>query len=666
MGKALGLTQTAKILVVDDLPANLRLLGNLLREQGYQQVRLAPSGKLALESACRFQPDLILLDIMMPEMDGYDVCKALKANPQTQDIPIVFLSALGEDMDKAKAFAVGGADYITKPFQMAETIARVELQLRERSLRQQLQWQNEQLQAEIRERSLLEQRLSASERKLRAMFESMHDIVLAIALEEGQIADIDLLPTHWSCQMSSGVDWVGIFLEQVLNEATNHQWLQQIDRALQQQTTVNWDLCLQADAQELWLSAAISPWADRGVIVVARDISDRKRNEREIKLLLAANQAISQAGSLKEAIAAVLSLVCTTIFWDYGEAWQPNAENTVLTYVASLSDGDDRFAALAAYHQTLQLSCGEGLPGQIWQIQQPLWLDDCRCVEDDDPHREIAAKVGLKATFGIPILAGNRVLAILIFYHLQAMSCQPRLMELVSAVADRLGATILRKQAEVALQQQMLETEKLLLNILPRPVALRLKAGETPIADQFTNVSVLFADLVGFTHIAAQAQPKALVATLNTIFSEFDQLALEYGLEKIKTIGDAYMVVGGLPTPRADSARAIALMALAMQAAIAHVNTHTQQKFQLRIGIHVGTVVAGIIGMSKFSYDLWGDTVNLASRMESSGLPGKIQVTTEAFHCLKDEFTLKLRGPILIKGKGQLTTYWLLNQKENL
>jgi len=227
-----------------------------------------------------------------------------------------------------------------------------------------------------------------------------------------------------------------------------------------------------------------------------------------------------------------------------------------------------------------------------------------------------------------------------------------------------LGADIQRKKAEIALQQQMAETEKLLLNILPDPVAARLKAGETPIADQFTNVSVLFADIAGFTDIAARSQPHKLVATLNTIFSEFDRLALHYGLEKIKTIGDAYMVVGGLPTPRSDSNRAIALMALAMQQSLARLNSNSPtQQFQLRIGIHVGTVVAGIIGMSKFSYDLWGDTVNLASRMESSGIPGKIQVSAVTCEHLKDEFILEPRGVISVKGKGKMLTYWLLASK---
>jgi class 3 adenylate cyclase len=146
---------------------------------------------------------------------------------------------------------------------------------------------------------------------------------------------------------------------------------------------------------------------------------------------------------------------------------------------------------------------------------------------------------------------------------------------------------------------------------------------------------------------------------LNVIFSEFDQLAEQHGLEKIKTIGDAYMVVAGLPTPRADHAQAIAEMALDMQEAIAQYNVETGQAFKIRIGINSGPVVAGVIGIKKFSYDLWGDTVNIASRMESQGLPGFIQVTRVTYERLRDQFLFEERQPIQVKGKGEMTTYLL-------
>jgi PAS domain S-box-containing protein len=216
-----------------------------------------------------------------------------------------------------------------------------------------------------------------------------------------------------------------------------------------------------------------------------------------------------------------------------------------------------------------------------------------------------------------------------------------------------------RKIAEEALQAEREKSEKLLLNILPQAIAEKLKQGTIAIAEQFDLASILFADIVGFTSLAARMSPIELVNLLNQIFSTFDRLADTHGLEKIKTIGDAYMVAGGLPVPREDCVCAIADMALDMQQAIADFQTQTGESFQIRIGIHIGSVVAGTIGMKKFTYDLWGDTVNIASRMESQGLPGKIQVTAETYEHLQHQYILERRGTIAIKGKGEMMAYWL-------
>jgi PAS domain S-box-containing protein len=222
-----------------------------------------------------------------------------------------------------------------------------------------------------------------------------------------------------------------------------------------------------------------------------------------------------------------------------------------------------------------------------------------------------------------------------------------------------------RKVWEEALRYQQQGTEQLLLNILPEPIAQRLKLAESNIADSFAEVTVLFADLVNFTELSAQIPATELVSFLNKIFSAFDQLAEKHGLEKIKTIGDAYMVVGGLPTPRADHAQAIAEMALEMQEAIAQLQNNNGKPFRLRIGINTGPVVAGVIGMKKFIYDLWGDTVNVASRMESQGLPGGIQVTQTTYELLEDKYIFQSRGAIAVKGKGEMTTYLLIGPKAN-
>jgi urea ABC transporter urea binding protein len=221
-----------------------------------------------------------------------------------------------------------------------------------------------------------------------------------------------------------------------------------------------------------------------------------------------------------------------------------------------------------------------------------------------------------------------------------------------------------RKVWEEALRYQQECTEELLLNILPAPIAQRLKLAESTIADSFSDVTVLFADLVNFTEFSAQIPAPELVKLLNQIFSKFDLLAEKHGLEKIKTIGDAYMVVGGLPTPKPDHAEAIAEMALDMQREIDRFKGHDDEPFRLRIGIHTGSVVAGVIGTKKFAYDLWGDTVNIASRMESHGVAGRIQVTAATYDRLKDKYLFEQRGATSIKGKGEMITYWLIKRKD--
>jgi len=215
------------------------------------------------------------------------------------------------------------------------------------------------------------------------------------------------------------------------------------------------------------------------------------------------------------------------------------------------------------------------------------------------------------------------------------------------------------------LAEEQEKSERLLLNILPAPIAQRLKQGEKTIADSFSEVTVLFADLVGFTKLSANLSPAELVELLNMIFSSFDELAEKYGLEKIKTIGDAYMIVGGLPTPKEDHAEAIAEMALDMLDRVKKISQKQGKPLQIRIGINTGAVEAGVIGTKKFAYDLWGDTVNTAHRMESHGIPGNIQVTEDTYNCLANKYTFQERGTIDIKGKGSMRTYLLLGRIEN-
>ena len=364
---------SGKILIVDDSINNLNLLERILSKKGYQ-VGIAASGKLAIETIELTKPDLILLDIMMPDMDGYEVCSQLKASERTRGIPIIFLSALAEVKDKVRAFNVGGVDYITKPFEPVEVVVRVENQLRLREL-----------ELKLRDKNLM----------------------------------------------------------------------------------------------------------------YRREIAYREQAEIETRLLLE-----------------------TTKF-------------------------------------------------------------------------------------------------------------------------------------------QKEQIEELLLNILPKPIADRLQEGQSIIADSFSDVSVLFADLVGFTSFAAHQTAAETVKVLNQIFSQFDQLSIQHGLEKIKTIGDGYMVVGGAPVNLDNHAGVIAKLALEMQQALATFNKETDKKLQMRIGISSGAVVAGVIGTSKFAYDIWGDPVNMASRMEQTALVDSIQVSEATYKLIKQSSHLEARGLVNIKGKGELNTYLL-------
>ena len=349
----------ANILVVDDTPDNLRLLGAILTDQGYR-VRKALNGQTALKTVRKVPPDLILLDINMPEMNGYEVCQELKADEQTKAIPVIFISALDDVLDKVKAFNVGGVDYITKPFQGEEVIARIDNQLTIQQLQKQLQSQN------------------------------------------------------------------------------------------------------------------------------------------------------------------------------------------------------------------------------------------------------------------------------------------------------------------ALLRQEQTKSERLLLNTLPKSIVDQLKENPNLIAEQYDEATFLFADIVGFTALSAPMPPEEVVKLLNEIFSLFDQIVERQGLEKIRTIGDSYFVAGGLPIRRADHAEAAAEMALEMQQAIARFQWSNGESIKLRVGINTGgPVVAAVIGIKKFAYDIWGDTVNIASRMESQGVPGKIQVTAATHKRLQDKYLFEERGAIAVRGKGEMTTYWLLGKKSD-
>jgi PAS domain S-box-containing protein len=486
------------IVIVDDKPTNLGVLFDFLTDSGFK-VLVAQDGESAIQKVEYAHPDLILLDVMMPGIDGFETCRRLKDKPSTQDIPIIFMTALSETVDKVKGFTLGAVDYITKPVQQEEVRARVTTHLTIRKLQKKLEAQNVQLQQEIRERQQAQESRKQAEEKYRSIFEN----------------------------------------------------------------------------------------ATEGIFQITPD-----------GRYITANPALANiyGYSSPEELMAELNTITQPI---YVEAMRREDLAALLQRDDMLSDAES----------------------QVYRKDRTtIWIsENIRAVKDAN---------------------GN-----LLYYE--------------GTVADITE----RRHAEAALRVARKKAELLLLNILPQPVAERLKRGQHTIAESFEEVTVLFADLVNFTEFSTQTSPTQLVELLNVIFSKFDRLAEQHRVEKIKTIGDAYMAVAGLPTPRRDHAQAIAQMALDMQAAIAQFNANASESFKIRIGINSGPVVAGVIGIKKFSYDLWGDTVNTASRMESHGIPGYIQVTAATYERLKDQYVFVQRGPIEVKGKGEMTTYLLTGPK---
>lgn len=479
------------ILIVDDHLDSIQPLSDLLKHQDYQ-VRHVTDGKMALLAVESEKPDLVLLGVELPILDGYDVCRELKSNATTRDIPIIFLSTSNTLLAKQTAFEAGGSDYITKPFQAAEVLLRINYHLGLYRQQQQLKLENTLLRTTAQQ---CEQVVA----KYCSFFENSTQGIFQVAVDGHYIS-------------------VNPALARIYGYASPEELISSVKNI----------------GQQIYV--------------------------------------------------------------------QPKRREELLVYLR-------RFGYISEAES--QVRCQDG--STIW-ISEDIWTVQ-------DPQGQILYYEGT-----------------------------------VHNITER-------RQMETELRLQRQRTEGLLGNVLPYQIAQRLSATRRPIADSFDEVTVMFADLVDFTAVSAQISPKDLVALLNQIFSAFDQLAEKYHLEKIKTIGDAYMVAAGLPGSKTNHAAAIAHMALDMQQVISQFSKPDGLPFQLRIGINTGAVVAGVIGTQKLTYDLWGDTVNIASRMESTGKPGEIQVTTATYESLKKQFVLEKRGSISIKGRGEVTTYWLRDRQ---
>ena len=662
------------ILIVDDMPDNLRLLSTMLTSHGYQ-VRKAINGQIALQGAQMSPPNLILLDINMPEMNGYEVCQKLKDSEITKDIPIIFISALDDVLEKVKAFQVGGVDYITKPFQIEEVLARVESQLSLRSLQSKLQQQarelhdrNALLEQEIAERKRAEEEIRFLLETTRAIGESLdfHSALEVILQQVGETIGWDLgeawIPDPEGIVLKSSRGWYAndpsmatFRLEsENLTFARNiglpgRVWVSQQPEWVEDVSVGYPEFIRTKIALEIGFKAGfgVPILVDDEVlaVLVFFKLLSCPKDSRFIDIF---NVIGTQLGSLIQRKKA--------------EEFLKIAEERYHSIVENAMEGIFQSTPLGHYlsaNPALAKLYGYDSPSELMSsiknISQQLYIDADRRFEFvtamDDNNAVSGFESRVRRKDGTIIWISENVRAV--------RDSEGELMYYEGTVSDITE----RKLVQEALKFQQDQTERLLLNILPKPIAERLKVEQSTIADSFEEVSVLFADIVGFTELSARMSPTELVKRLNVIFSQFDQLAEIYGVEKIKTIGDAYMVVGGLPTPRDDHAEAIAEMALGMQAKIAKLSADTGENLAIRVGINSGPVVAGVIGVSKFTYDLWGDTVNVAARMEVTGFAGSIQVTDVTYELLKDKYLLEKRGLTPIKGKGDMVTYWLKEKR---
>ena len=529
------------------------------------------------------------------------------------------------DDDGNVRYYEGTVEDITERKRAQEALQRAneELESRVEERTAALRQSNQRLMLEVSERQRIEAALRNSEAELRALFAAMTDVITVF---DAQGHYVKIVTTNSETLYSPTADRLGKSVYEIFPPAKASIFVRHIQRALNSGQTVSLEYSLNIpDApegdREVWFAASVSPMPDNCVIWVARNITERKR------VLDALQEAEEKFRSIFENAAEGIFQIAPD-----GRCLSANPA----------------FVAMYDYESVDELQAS---------------VRDMSSVYVDRHHRTTALHA-LEQQGSIVNLESQA--------HRKNGSVM-WISENVRAVRDRLGRLLYyegtvsditkRKQAEAALRIEQEKSERLLLNVLPKSIAQRLKADETHIADRFEEATILFADLVGFTTLSAKMPPSQLVNVLNDIFSTFDQLALAYRLEKIKTIGDAYMVAGGIPKSMHDHAEAIAEMALEMQWAIAQTLGENSESFNLRIGINTGPVVAGVIGIRKFTYDLWGDTVNLASRMESHGRPGCIQVTESFYHRVKDRYRFEPRGLVDVKGRGPMPTYWLCGRR---
>jgi adenylate cyclase len=481
-------SQQATILIVDDTPDNLRLLSTTLTQHGYS-VRNAINGALALNSAQTIKPDLILLDIMMPGLSGYEVCERLKADPKTSDIPVIFISAIDDALDKVKAFSIGGVDYITKPFQIEEVLVRIEHQLKIWQLQKRLEEQSIRWQQEVSERQRTE--------------------------------------THA----------LSLF-----------------------QTTVN------------------------GLYKITPDGRFLEVNDPLAKLY----GYSSPAEMIHQATAQKLYV-------------NPRQHAEFIHRIQT----EDLLIKFES-----QVNCKDG---------KTLWIsENARAVRNE--LNELMYYEGTVTDISAP------------------------------------------KETEASMRRGRQRTRQLMLALFPKPIAQQVGQGiaNETMSQVYPETTVLFAQILDLNALGRELPPAEFVSHLDRIIADFDTLAETAKVDRIKTLGNTYLAVCGAPTLNARHTAAMADFALSLQQYIDDLAPIQQHRLQVKIGLHSGSVITGIVGQKKLSYDIWGETVSQAQKLTQEGSPGKILVSQTVYESLKQHYWFDTNALTLPQDNGTpLSTYWL-------
>ena len=653
-----------KVLLVEDNDMNRDMLSRRLVRRGFEVV-FAVDGKQGVDLARSEKPDIILMDMSLPVMDGWEATRCVKADDTTRSVPVIGLTAHAMSSDREKAIEAGCDDYDTKPIELDRLVGKIE-RLLERGKRLIL------LSADVSDKRFHPALTAYLRQEVQAPAAAISDF-LDIIIEDARGLKLEHVLPDLDRMRDASVH-LTTFVKSVTADGLSARGKGEDVEAFQRR--LRHDLRSPLNVIKGYSELLIEDMEGDGEhplradLAKLRDSSDQLLAQIDALVTLRSETATpdaignraEEAGFVADVLRAVQPLQTSSTAPEI----VPSSRILVVDDNASNRDVLARRLTREG-HQVVTAADGAAALALAGSNEFDLVLLDLIMPEMNG--FEVLRR--LKAT------EHTRDLPVIVISALDELDSVVRCIE--SGAEDyltkpfnpvllhaRTNASLEKKRLRDRekkfihdLEQERQRSESLLLNILPQVVVERMREGESVIADRVRDATILFCDLVGFTALSQELTADRTIEFLSRIFSAFDRLALEHGVEKIKTIGDAYMVADGIPKPQDDHVSRIVTLAPRMLKSVDAVGAETGLSLQARIGIHTGPIVAGVIGTHKFVYDVWGDTVNTASRMESHSLPGRIQLSAATRAALGDRYSYEPRGMIEIKGKGMMQTYFL-------